>query len=103
MSTERRRWITLAEVLAVAGVVIAALTLWNSWSERRTAAAEKAAEITGEARARSRLDLAGTPGAGGGRLTLASGEHELSEVTVAFPAALGVTPKRPATPGIDAA
>lgn len=38
------RWVTLAEAVAVAGVLIAALTLLNSWFERRDAAAERAAE-----------------------------------------------------------
>src|SRR3546814_3057877 len=33
----RRRWITLAEGLAIAGVAIAALTLWTNWrSEEHT-------------------------------------------------------------------
>ena len=31
----RRRWITLAEVVAVAGVLIGALTLYTNWSDRR--------------------------------------------------------------------
>ena len=30
----RRRWITLGEVLAVAAVLISALTFWNSYQER---------------------------------------------------------------------
>ena len=39
----RRRWITLAEVVAVAGVVIAALTLYLNVSDRRADRAERAA------------------------------------------------------------
>jgi len=27
----RRRWLTIAEIVAVAGVVIAGLSLWNNW------------------------------------------------------------------------
>ena len=36
----RRRWLTLAEIVAIAGVVIAGLTLWNNWQGRE---AEQAA------------------------------------------------------------
>jgi predicted negative regulator of RcsB-dependent stress response len=43
----RRRWVTLAEVLAVAGVLIAALTLWSNWSERNADKAEKASAKAG--------------------------------------------------------
>ena len=39
----RRRWITLGEILAVAAVVISGLTFWNSYQERSSAEAEKAA------------------------------------------------------------
>src|SRR3954469_11151532 len=40
----RRRWITLGEVLAVIGVLISALALWNSYAERRSNEAERNAE-----------------------------------------------------------
>jgi len=102
VSREWRRWLTLAELLAVAGAVIAALTLWNSWSERRAAAADKALAEAGEARARSRLDLAATVADRGDRLLLASGEHELAEIAVTLPRALGGARHRPAVPAIDA-
>jgi len=98
-----KRWVTVAELVALAGVVIAGLTLWNSWSERRASADEKVAVAAGEARSRSRLDLTATPANGGERLVLASGDHELAEVSIAFPKALGVSAKRPATPAIDSA
>ena len=38
----RRRWITLGEILAVVGVLISGLALWNSWSERSSAEKERA-------------------------------------------------------------
>lgn len=98
----RRRWLTLAEVLAVAGVVIAGLTLWNNWSERDVAQQEKAAAAAGEARSRARLSLAATVGDGGDRLMLSGGDHELADVTVTLPRPLGVSPKRPATPAVEA-
>jgi hypothetical protein len=44
----RRRWITFGEVLAVIGVLISGLALWDSYSERRSTAAERAAEKAAE-------------------------------------------------------
>jgi hypothetical protein len=97
----RRRWVTLAEVVAVAGVVIAALTLWNSWSERRDAAAEKAAAQSSEAQARGRVELTASVEDGGKRLRLADDKHDLTDLVVRFPTALGVAVQRPAEMTID--
>lgn len=94
-SNRRRRWINLAEFVAVAGLIIAALGAWNSWSERRDAAAEKQAAAVGEAKARARLDLRATV-EDGRRVVLRDPRHELQEVTVAFPRALDIAPREPA-------
>ncbi len=91
----RRRWVTLAEVVAVIGVLIAGLTLWNNWSDRRDTAAQKAADAQGEAKARSRIDLKATVEDGGRRLALNDPAHEIQDVAVAFPAALGVAEQQP--------
>ncbi|KQM65864.1 hypothetical protein ASE75_06445 [Sphingomonas sp. Leaf17] len=99
----RRRWVTLAEVVAVIGVLIAGLTLWNNWSDRRNTAAEKAAEAQSESRARSRVDLKAAVEDGGRRLALSDAAHALQDVEVIFPAALGVADQRPSgDPVIDA-
>lgn len=97
----RRRWVTLAEVVAVAGVVIAALTLYSNWADRRADQAERVATATSEARDKARVDLTGTVQAGGERITLHDARHDLSDVTVAFPQALGVSPQSPADAAID--
>lgn len=91
----RRRWVTLAEVLAVAGVVIAALGLWNSWSERRAAAIEKAATQANEARERGRVDLTAAVEDDGARLRLTDERHELRDLAVSFPRDLGVAKQQP--------
>lgn len=44
----RRRWINFGEVLAVMGVLISGFALWDSYSERRQTAAERAAEKAAE-------------------------------------------------------
>ena len=92
----RRRWITLAEVLAVAGVLIAALTLWSNWADRREDAAARTATETSEAREKARLDLIGTVADGGRTLALKDPRHDLREAVIVFPTATGVAPRRPA-------
>lgn len=99
----RRRWVTLAEVVAVAGVVIAALTLWNSWSERSAQQAEKAAERSSEDKAKARIDLGATVQDSGQSLLLKDARYDIQDVAVTFPRAIGVATKRPpADPVIEA-
>ena len=101
-AASRRRWISLAEVVAVAGVLIAALTLWNSWSERRDAAVDKASAAAQEERVDSRIALVATVEKGGDRLRLRDSRHEIADVTVTFPKTLGVPIQQPVEPVIDA-
>jgi hypothetical protein len=89
----RRRWITLAELVALAGVVIGALSLWNSWTERRDAAAERQASATKETRQRQVIRLDGTLAGDGQTVTLADPDHRLDGIDLAFPTALGVAPQ----------
>ena len=42
----RRRWLTLGELIAIAGVLISALALWNSYRERTTSEARQTADAT---------------------------------------------------------
>lgn len=91
----RRRWINLAEFVAVAGLIIAALGLYNTWSDRREAAAEKQAAAAGEAQARAQLDLRARV-ENGRRVVLTDPRHELQEVVVAFPSQLKLEERQPA-------
>jgi hypothetical protein len=91
----RRRWVTLAEVVAVAGVLIAALSLWQGWSERRADKAEKAAAAQVEAKERGRVDLVATARDDGRELLLNDAKHELSEAAVTWPSALATAVERP--------
>lgn len=88
----------MAELVAVAGVLIAALTLWNGVAERRAADADRAADRAGErtaaARARGRYELHGVAADGGRAIVLArDAGHELHDVRVSFPTALGIAPQ----------
>lgn len=94
----RRRWITLAELVAVAGMLIAALTLYLNWSDRRAERAEKVQETASETKAKARVMLTGTVQDGGDTLALADAAHQISAAEVRFPAGLGV-PAQDAMPG----
>ena len=98
----RRRWITLAELVGVAGVVIAALTLYLGWADRRVDEAARRAETTNAARERARVDLAATVERSGAALALKDERHDLSDLVVAFPRALDIATQRPAERAIEA-
>ena len=89
----RRRWITLGEVLAVVAAVISGLTLWNSWSERAENEAVKSAEASRASLRAARLVLTATA-TNDRKLILkpTSAEQTIQSQSVAFPAALGLTP-----------
>ncbi len=97
----RRRWITLAEVVAVAGVVIAALTLYLNVSDRRADQAERAATAQKDAAVQARVELTGT--VDGNAITLKDPRHDITDTTILFPKALGVGKQAPVEPEIDAA
>ncbi|WP_174297893.1 hypothetical protein [Sphingomonas bacterium] len=87
----RRRWINLAELVAVAGVLIAALTLWNSWSERRASEAERRRDEQVAVRDRGRFELRGKVAADHRSILLLGDDtHDLRDVRLAFPSALGI-------------
>ena len=58
----RRRLLTLAEFVAVAGLMVAALTLYLNWSQRRSDAADKAAAASAQRQLRTVVD-GGAPAA----------------------------------------
>ena len=99
----RRRWVTLAEIVAVAGVLIGALTLWSGWSDRREEREAATAAAASSAREQARLDITGTVQDGGNAILLADARHDIREARFAFPSALGVGAQQPAgDPAIEA-
>jgi hypothetical protein len=98
----RRRWITLGEILAVIGVLISALALWNSWSERNAAEEARAAEKTQQANA-SRLVVLRASGSGK-RLSLAAHDSDqaIQGQTLLFPSAFGLGAFDTTEPRIEA-
>lgn len=89
----RRRWITLGEILAVLAVLISALTLWNSWSERHDSDAAKTSEAAKASTRAATLVLTASASADD-ELSLrpASPGQSVQSQTIAFPSALGIAP-----------
>lgn len=98
----RRRWITLGEILAVIGVLISGLALWNSWSERNAAENERAAEKAKQANV-SRILLLKASG-GGKRLALTSHDpnQAIQSQTLLFPSGFDLGPFDATEPRIEA-
>lgn len=101
----RRRWITLGEMLAVIAVVISALTLWNSWSERSDSEASKHADARrASARAATLVLTASLSGDHMLALKPTSGDQSVQSQTISFPTALGAAPaETTGEPRIEAA
>jgi hypothetical protein len=96
----RRRWVSLAEIVAVSGVIIGALTLWMNWSERQESAREKAVASAAATAAEARFALRAEVADGGREIRLSDSIHELLDTSITFPKSLGVEARRPATPRI---
>jgi hypothetical protein len=86
----RRRWITLAEFVAVAGLIIAAAGLWMNWSDRRADLADKQAEQASESKVKGLVTLSGSVDRDGETMTLSDPAHQVESVSAAFPSALGI-------------
>ncbi|CAN5496226.1 hypothetical protein BH09PSE4_BH09PSE4_19710 [soil metagenome] len=89
----RRRWITLAEIVAIAGLLISAVSLWMSWADHRADQQEKQVERASETKARTVVILTATPERGGDRLALKDAAHPIQSIDLRFPTALGIAPQ----------
>jgi hypothetical protein len=99
----RKRWVTLAEIVAVAGLLISATGLWLTYSQRRNDDHEKQVEKVTEARTHSLVRLTATPEHGGESLVLKDAEHDVQSVDIRFPKALGLAAQTSIlTPHIEA-
>jgi hypothetical protein len=89
---QRRRWLTLAEILGVAAVVISGLTLWNNYQQRTAEEADKAAARREASAAAQTLVLRGTADRSGARLALAPADPDqtIQDQRILFPSELGV-------------
>ncbi len=94
----RRRWISLAEFVAVAGLLIGVATLYLNWSDRREDQVAKSTEVASEKKASGIVTLRGEVVDGGGGIALSDNGRVFSAATVRFPAALGI-PAQDAMPG----
>ena len=102
----RRRWINLAEIVAVAGLLISGLALWNSYRERTGEESDKASARSQAEVQAGTLILRGTADREGERLSLAPADPEqtIQSQTVDFPTPLAAAPVEIiADPRIEAA
>ena len=102
----RRRWITFGEVVAAAGLIIAALSLYLNWSDRRADEAERSAEQaearTSAAERGRHVGLVATD-ADGDVLAFKAAACALQSADISFPSALGVAAQSTTlNPRIDA-
>ena len=98
----RLRLLTLGEILAVAALVISGLTFWNSYEERRHAEADKGATEAKQSRTARTLVLSGKADKAGDRVTLtALVGQAIQGQTIAFPAALDLSPVDSSDPRIE--
>jgi hypothetical protein len=90
----RRRWITLGEAVAVIAVLISAATLWNSYAERKSSEADRAAAAQKEGKVEAALVLRAHAVDDGKKLTLepVDSEQVIQSQRVILPAKLGVAP-----------
>lgn len=98
------RWLSLAEILGVAALLISALTLWNNYSERRANEQSRTAEDRKASTRARTLVLKAVRDKEGDRLTLgaASADQIIQGQTISFPKALGVDPVDSTDPRIEA-
>lgn len=90
----RRRWLTLGELLAIAGVLISALALWNSYRERTASEAAQSEAATASQRKAAILVLKAVPDKDGRVLALSphADAQVIQSQTIRFPTALGLAP-----------
>jgi len=99
----RLRWLTLAEILGVAALVISALTFRNSYSERRQSDEARTTDSRQASTRAHTLILKAQREKEGDRLSLTAADDQLIQgQTIAFPRALGVDPVDSTDPRIEA-
>lgn len=95
----RRRWITVGELVAVAGVLIAAVSLWMNWADKRDDAAQVAAQQSAESRRATTATLVGVAREGGASVALADpAQPSVASIDVTFPRALGAASQETVVP-----
>jgi len=89
----RKRWLTLGEIVAIAGLIISAIAFWNSWDQRQSDESERRQEKAVETRVKTAVLLRGTPQRNGAVLLLTDPDHPVQRVTITFPSAFGLSPQ----------
>jgi hypothetical protein len=81
----RRRWISLAEWVGIAALLVSVIGLWMSWSDHKADQTERASESA----EKSIVTFTASRSGGGAVLDLSDPDHRIQEIDVTFPPALG--------------
>jgi hypothetical protein len=92
----RRRWINLGEFVAVVGLIIAGVSLYLNYADRKADLADKQAEKTAETRDKARYEVKSSVRKNDVIIS-ADDRHQLGDVTVTFPSALGLSEQTSST------
>jgi hypothetical protein len=92
----RRRWINLGEFVAVVGLIIAGVSLYLNYADRKADLADKQAEKTSAARDKARYEVKSSVRKND-IIISADDHHQLGDVTVTFPSALGLSEQTSST------
>ena len=92
----RRRWINLGEFVAVAGLIIAGISLWLTYADRKADLADKQADKNAEASAKAHYTVKASV-RGGDIVIQPDDGHSLGDISVTFPSDLGISPQTSAT------
>lgn len=103
IAATRRRWITLAELVAIAGLIIAAIGTWTTWSDHRIELGRSERDRAIDAKVRGLVLLGGMAIDDGKKLVVSDDAHRLQQVVFRFPAQLDVASRTSMIdPAIDA-
>jgi hypothetical protein len=92
----RRRWINLGEFVAVVGLIIAGISLYLTYADRKADQADRQADKTAEAKDKARYEVK-TSMRKNDIVINADDRHQLGDVTVTFPTALGLSAQTSST------
>jgi hypothetical protein len=92
----RRRWINLGEFVAVAGLIIAAISLYLNYADRKADLADKQAEKTSEAHEKARYSVKSDV-RGRDLVIIGDDRHTIGDISVSFPSDLGIGQQTSAT------
>ncbi len=98
----RRRWINLGEFVAVVGLIIAGVSLYLNYADRKADLVDKQSEKTAEAKDKARYVIDAHVNTANDVMIMNDGRHQIGDVIVTFPSVLGIPTQTSSTGTIPA-